>query len=508
MESYSRSSRNHLNDPLFVWDKKFSIRRQQAYQAEDIRLQTEPQQTIVDAFIEERISRLYPLQYSYTALRKYVTKARMSDLTAPATPAGHTKKLVLLDDRRDASGGAHSTRNWGGYAQYPPEGERKWSGVLDAGEFYRRMMEKRQDNGAERRTIYIADMTPLCTLAVVASASRLHAPVLRDYLQRHISYRVFFRVSMPFGFAMEFHLPYYALRKSPMLISDSRALHLLLVVGIDEWYWTVYCCVDRYFGSEETIQFYLDQHLDAPIGGAGRPTGFPVWNPREYFLLVLSRRIRQVTREWSNVVITLEERLESHEDSIFNERTLADTFVDDNRFTRTKEYSWTVQVLRLFHNSLVKLLESWESFQAGEVQYFRVKDNDDLDKLWRSYLASIEEDITELRFLRRSLQQRIEMFVNMRNGLVNASALVESRAATEQGKNIGSLTRVTVVYLPLSLATSIFSMAIMPREASWTAYVLLLILLFGSTILVVFNLGLMTTLWQSVRRRFYSYFSN
>ncbi len=134
---------------------------------------------------------------------------------------------------------------------------------------------------------------------------------------------------------MEFHLPYYALRKSPKPISDSRALRRsgkfvpsrqilheyeqiheaqisLLVAGIDEWYWTAYCCVDRYFGSEETIQFYLDQNLDAPIGGAGRPTEFPVWNPREYFLMVLSRRIRQVTREWSNVVLTLEERLESH----------------------------------------------------------------------------------------------------------------------------------------------------------------------------------------------------
>lgn len=230
MESYTRSPRNPLNDPLFVWDKKFSIRRQQAYPAEDKRLETETQQTIVDAFIEERNSRLYPLQYSYTALRKYVAKARMSDLTAPATPAGHTKKLVLLDDRRDAFGGAHSTRNWDGYAQYPPEGERKWTGVLDAGEFYRRMMEKvlqvlsyrsavppaegirgkttaqrdvpcmnRLLKVTRRLTVlcsYIADMTPLCTLAVVASASRLHAPVLRDYLQRHISYRVFFGVSM------------------------------------------------------------------------------------------------------------------------------------------------------------------------------------------------------------------------------------------------------------------------------------------------------------------------
>jgi len=39
-------------------------------------------------------------------------------------------------------------------------------------------------------------MTPLCALAVIASASTTYAPILREYLQRHISYRVFFRISI------------------------------------------------------------------------------------------------------------------------------------------------------------------------------------------------------------------------------------------------------------------------------------------------------------------------
>lgn len=142
MEPLARLSRDHLYESLFLWDRKFSVRRQQAYHAEDNRLAPDPQQTIVDAFINERREHLHPLQYSYTALRRFVASARLSDLTAPATPAEHTQHLVLLDDRRDPYGGAHSTRNWDGYTDYPPEGERQWSRVLDAGEFYRRLMEK------------------------------------------------------------------------------------------------------------------------------------------------------------------------------------------------------------------------------------------------------------------------------------------------------------------------------------------------------------------------------
>ncbi len=142
MEPDTRLSRDHLYESPLIWDRKFSVRRQHTYLAEDNRLAPGPQQTIFDAFLQERRELLRPLQYSYAALRMFVASARLSDLTAPTTPAEHTTRLVLLDDRRDASGGARSTRNWDGYRDYPPEGERQWSAVLNAAEFYRRLIEK------------------------------------------------------------------------------------------------------------------------------------------------------------------------------------------------------------------------------------------------------------------------------------------------------------------------------------------------------------------------------
>lgn len=142
MEPYVQPLTDHRDGTLFVWDKKFQIRRQQAYKADDKRLDPEPQQTIVDAFIREQIEQSYSLQYSYNALRRFVAAARLSELTAGGTPSQHTMRLVLLDDRRDPSGGAHSTRNWDEYDADPPKGDHKWSGVLDAGTLYDRLMEK------------------------------------------------------------------------------------------------------------------------------------------------------------------------------------------------------------------------------------------------------------------------------------------------------------------------------------------------------------------------------
>ena len=85
----------------------------------------------------------------------------------------------------------------------------------------------------------------------------------------------------------------------------------MAVVGIDEWVWTAYVCTETYFGSEETIQHYHENDLDAPSGGV-RHRYFPVWNPREYFLFILSLRIKQVTQEWGNIIDALENRLKHH----------------------------------------------------------------------------------------------------------------------------------------------------------------------------------------------------
>lgn len=93
------------------------------------------------------------------------------------------------------------------------------------------------------------------------------------------------------------------------------------------------------------------------------------------------------------------------------------TLIDDVKFTRTRAYTESIELLRLLHNALVKFIESWESFESGEIRYFDVREQDTLRKVCESSLASVEIDMTELRFLRRSLQQRIDMFDNMKNGV-------------------------------------------------------------------------------------------
>jgi hypothetical protein len=73
----------------------------------------------------------------------------------------------------------------------------------------------------------------------------------------------------------------------------------LLVCGPDEWRWTSYCLVDTYFGCEDSWQSYLKHNppMEPATGGSQPLELSTLWNPREYFLTVLGRRLRQATSE-------------------------------------------------------------------------------------------------------------------------------------------------------------------------------------------------------------------
>ena len=249
-------------------------------------------------------------------------------------------------------------------------------------------------------------------------------------------------------------MPYYALRQSIEPAKDTRGLRncgtlpanisdplkpeylyeaqiSVMVTGIDEWFWTAYCCVDTYFGSEDGVEFYHDSTLDATTGGE-RLVSQPVWNPREYFLYILSRRFRQATKEWMVVVAAVGSRLQAYVSTTheclrilvlqFQEATIFHTtgqapLSDDPKLNWTRDYTFTLELLRLLHNAIIKIIESWERFEDGELQYFDVEEQGIRRRTWDGYLTDIVKDSNELRSLRTTLRQKIETFDNMKTGV-------------------------------------------------------------------------------------------
>ena len=141
---------------------------------------------------------------------------------------------------------------------------------------------------------------------------------------------------------MEFHVSFFALRLGPRTedhrhqasrfgnqpLRAARELPLgsidgnveeayyyeaqtsILVTGLDEYFWTVYCAVETYYGSEENEQTYLTARdpLDPPTGGA-KWLRWPHWNPREYYLRIVALRMMQATEEWKALIEVFDERM-------------------------------------------------------------------------------------------------------------------------------------------------------------------------------------------------------
>jgi hypothetical protein len=141
-------------------------------------------------------------------------------------------------------------------------------------------------------------------------------------------------------FQMEFHLPFFALRKLPQseghrstdprrprrifedftLLSEAndqgsgQEIHRLyhaqiscVVYGNDEWQWTAYSFVDTEHDDDADItidgeigsQHEIDED---PITCDVQAGCFPIWRPRQYFLKAFAARMQEPRREWDDLV--------------------------------------------------------------------------------------------------------------------------------------------------------------------------------------------------------------
>jgi hypothetical protein len=91
-------------------------------------------------------------------------------------------------------------------------------------------------------------------------------------------------------------------------------------------------------------------------------------------------------------------------------------FFDDERYTWTVSYTRAVSILHRFHDALLLTIEAWQEFALRDILYFETKSTE-LDALWKQYIDSLFNDMSELRYLQRSLLQRIQTFDRMRNGV-------------------------------------------------------------------------------------------
>lgn len=95
----------------------------------------------------------------------------------------------------------------------------------------------------------------------------------------------------------------------------------------------------------------------------------------------------------------------------------AESFAGHNSdISRINDYTWAIQVLQLFTNTLIKTVESWQVFSQIHLPMFLPGDGEsEYSYTVPSYLQQLDRDVSELRYFHTLLGQRIAAFESRRS---------------------------------------------------------------------------------------------
>ncbi|PMD29545.1 hypothetical protein L207DRAFT_574145 [Hyaloscypha variabilis F] len=170
-------------------------------------------------------------------------------------------------------------------------------------------------------------------------------------------------------------------------------------------------------------------------------------------------------------------------------------FVEDDSYSNSRKYFWAIRVITEFIKALNDSIDQWRFYREARVEPFlepkaeHFVDVENLGRAWYSVAAADKEASAaclELVGVKHNLEARLEEIKVMRDGLFNASAVIESRASTRLGENVKLLTYMTILFLPLAYCTSVWSIneAYGRARLAWVS----ILVAFG-TYFVTFNLG-------------------
>ncbi|KAF2193385.1 hypothetical protein K469DRAFT_734797, partial [Zopfia rhizophila CBS 207.26] len=296
------------------------------------------------------------------------------------------------------------------------ENSRMYGNPLSPAELYWCLKEKRfnvRDKvNAHRRLIYISNLDPYYILALINTASSHQVSALRDAIWKHLAWQMSIKVKIPpkgySAFTLEFHVPYFALRDSnswsevahsenrrpsrrwidlsflkvrPQLREKStygicEAQISLVICGIANSRWVAYSFVDTEFDDEDLLsENSSDENFhEDPIAGTCSnriiDADSPLWDPREYFLVVVEFRMSQVLKEWRNLVRKVECYISDYRDQL--------SFIHGRNQTTDdlqQAFDWTMQAIGLLlqlRGCLSETTKAWEIFSSaeGDLAYF------------------------------------------------------------------------------------------------------------------------------------------
>jgi hypothetical protein len=314
-------------------------------------------------------------------------------------------------------------------------------------------------------------------------------------LQEHVLTALYIQLKGHPVFHLKFHIPYYAWRpvvagegprskrnrkwtdlsfltngSSDLSKSANPVIYeaqiSLYICGLTESTWTAYSFIDTYFDPDRELgddEFSYETMMADPIADGDHDANQPIWDPREYFLMIIRIRVGQVLQEWQTLVREVDNCIRQYIDdhpSLSNSSTTANTQNEDVMET----FKWTNRTLELLNKLLEHIActnDVWLRFSAadGDINYFSSLEPvpSKTGEHMLGSLLEIREIFDELGSLERKLGflvQRCEMYKNSAQFLQLQLTLESSRAAQRNG-TAADLTILAVS--PLAVVSALFA---------------------------------------------------
>jgi hypothetical protein len=176
-------------------------------------------------------------------------------------------------------------------------------------------------------------------------------------------------------------------------------------------------------------------------------------------------------------------------------KTYVKLLFDDETFTRSRRYFWVIGCLNEFDVSIGDNIKQWELFREARVTpLLKNLDAIPFSKLGgREQFQALDKEADNLREaledLRSQFQNKLSTVKALRDGLFNASALIESRTSTRLGQNVKLLTYVSIFYLPLAFCASLWAVPDITEDTTRNPFIITAVLVGLVTYIIVFNLG-------------------
>ncbi|TIA58172.1 hypothetical protein D6C77_05706 [Aureobasidium pullulans] len=202
--------------------------------------------------------------------------------------------------------------------------------------------------------------------------------------------------------------------------------------------------------------------------------------------------LENIVREWQSLLAYME-RLVAVHTPIVNPEEHDQLLFDDEQFSRSRLYFWMLGSLATFIDMMEESKLICERLEKHVRELY--PDTSRLSEQEIKALRAMEPHINSLvQAMKRAttLQERVKA---LRDGLFNASAVLESRAANRLSENVKLLTYVSIFYLPLAFCASLWSTT---DTFSWNGLKVAMVLTAVITYLVTFNLNQLVSLSRSV----------